>query len=145
MNIKATQILFLSCFFTATSSNADIAPLFYCDTTDGKSVEVSGHGKKLRYRYGENLNQPEFQLEVERTLASTWQWDGTGRYINYSVTVPDGNTEYSAYFSIDRLSDTQQVHAGVQIESEGREVDSIECISDSLIQSLEGAHLVNRK
>ncbi len=33
----------------------------------------------------------------------TWQWKGIGRYINYSVSIPNGNYLYRVFTSFDKM------------------------------------------
>lgn len=104
-------------------------------------MEVCDAGAKISYRFGRLGQSPEMALSVPRAQATTWQWQGVGRYLSYRVTIPNGTTAYSVFFSADRLSDNHDIDAGINVEVNGELVATIPCRADSLEQQLEGIDL----
>jgi hypothetical protein len=115
--------------------------IFACTTTNGKFVEVCEAGKVIQYTFGRRGQTPELALSVPRDQASTFQWAGVGRYISYSVTIPNGNTRYQVFFSVDRLSETQEIEAGINVEFDGTHVATVDCKMDTVIHNMEGIDL----
>lgn len=132
-------IIIFSAFVFTPASYASV--IFSCKTDDQKHIQVQDSGGKVVYKLGHDLTQPEFELSVDRSTASTWQWNGVGREMSYSVTIPDGDKEYTAFFSVDRVSDDHSITSGIiETTAQSREV-SVYCNSDTLFQSLEGIDL----
>lgn len=115
--------------------------IFYCQTTNGKEVEVCDAGTRISYRFGHPGQQPEMALSVARAEATTWQWPGVGRYMSYSVTVPNGATRYTVFFSVDRLSESHEIEAGINVDVNGEHVATVACRVDTLEQRIEGVDL----
>ena len=80
-------------------------------------------------------------LSVPRATATTYQWNGMGRYITYSVNIPNGKTVYSVFLSVDRLTDEHAVDAGINIETNGRHIATIQCKSSTVQNNIEGIDL----
>ncbi|MGR4896842.1 hypothetical protein ACIPR8_16380 [Stenotrophomonas sp. LARHCG68] len=143
----AVAALALTAAFTAmpaAASNTCAAtetPLFTCNTTNGKQVLLCDAGDTLHYTFGKPGRPPEMQLKVRREEASTWQWEGIGRAISYSINVPNGNTVYDVFWSVDRMTDEHEVQAGVNVEVNGRHVATVRCNADSVEQAMEGVDL----
>jgi len=118
--------------------------LFFCTTTSGKQIELCDAGKNISYSFGK-AGKPEIALSVPRAQASTSQWNGMGRYISYSVDVPNGDSVYSVYFSADKLSDEHPIDAGVAVTIKGKHAATVKCsqksINKGLVNNLEGVEL----
>lgn len=116
--------------------------VFSCITTNEKSVDVCDTGKTITYKFGKPGSKPELVLSVPRSLASTYQWQGIGRAIHYNVTIPNGNTFYTVFHSIDTRDD-RKVSAGiiVSIGSELNTVSTLACKNDAIEENLEGIDL----
>ena len=137
------NMAFLGVLLSASMSInfAHAGTIFLCDTTNHKKILVKDLGSHIQYKFGKNLESPELELLVTRSQASTWQWKGIGREISYSVTIPNGNTNYTVYFSVDRLSEEQAITSGVIVEVNEEELARVYCLSDTLNQALEGIDL----
>lgn len=137
----------LVAMLSATSTvNADChageTPLFFCNTVNNKMIHLCDAGATINYRFGRPNAPPELALQVPRHLASTWQWQGVGRWMSYSVVIPNGDTRYQVFFSVDRLSDEHPMEAGVDVEIGGKHIVRVECRDDgTLYQRLEGVDL----
>ena len=115
--------------------------VFACQTVQGKRIEVCDAGRTLSYAFG-RPGRPEIVLRVPRAAASTWQWQGVGRYVSYAVNLPNGNTEYSVYWGMDRLSDEHEVEAGVHVSIDGRPAATVRCAPSAAVeQNIEGIDL----
>ena len=69
--------------------------IFSCLTAKGKLIQVCDSGKTIDYSFGKPALPPEIIVRAPRSEASTFQWQGVGRYLSYSVAVPSGNTTYT--------------------------------------------------
>ena len=114
--------------------------LFSCMTTQNKWIEVHDAGSTIRYSFGPE-NQPEIVLNVSREQASTYQWAGVGRSIYYSVDIPNRDTLYHVFWSVDRLTEGQPVSAGVQVEINNEHVATVECADSDIVNNLIGVDL----
>lgn len=103
--------------------------LFFCRTAQDKVIEVYDMGPFIQYAFGPD-GQPELVLDVPREQASTYQWQGIGRYENYSVSIPNGNTVYIVSWARDRLEINQPVEAGVSVEIDGEYVTTVDCATE---------------
>lgn len=96
--MKNPSIAIISALFAAFSCSAFAEStcaskvIFSCTTTKGKTVEVCDAGSTIKYSFGKKGAPPEMALAIPRAAASTRQWDGMGRYMSYSVQIPNGNT-----------------------------------------------------
>ena len=90
----------------------DVKTVFSCQTAKGKVIEVCDAGKTISYSFGLPTAKPEIVVTVPRAQASTSQWEGVGRYMSYSVNIPNGNGVYSVYWAADRMSDKHGIEAG---------------------------------
>ncbi len=119
--------------------------LFFCNTVNDKVIELCDAGATIHYRFGRPNATPELALRVPRHLATTWQWQGIGRWMRYSVEVPNGDTHYDVFFSVDRLSDEHPVEAGVEVTINRQQVARVACRDDgAFFQQLEGVDLPPR-
>ena len=112
-----------------TSPSADNV-LFTCLTADDKQIELYDMGSSIQYIFGPS-GQPELALDVPRDQVSTYQWQGIGRYENYSASVPNDNVGYSILWSRDRLDIDQPPAAGVDVEIDGEYVTTVDCATDA--------------
>lgn len=134
---------------SATVSSADSPAactnsklVFVCTTTKGKTVEVCDSGDTLQYRFGKKGQPSELSLSVPRSEASTFQWDGRGSNINYSVQIPNGNTVYEVFTSMDRMSDEHDIVSGINVKkADDQLVATLTCVDDTVEQDMEDISL----
>ena len=116
--------------------------LFSCMTAKGKRIQLCDQQQTLEYSFGKPSLKPEIVVQVPRSAATTSQWQGVGRWMSYSVGIPNGKTVYSVFWGVDRLSDEHGVEAGVNVEVEGKHVATVKCGEGStIIQNMEGIDL----
>lgn len=115
--------------------------VFACTTTKGKTVEVCDSGESLTYSFGKPGEKPDMELSVQRAKATTFQWDGRGNSINYSVQIPNSKTIYEVFTSTDRMSDQHTMTAGINVEVSGKHVATLPCQADTVVNGLEGISL----
>ncbi|MGB2065625.1 MAG: hypothetical protein ACPHUL_10720, partial [Marinomonas gallaica] len=115
--------------------------IFSCDTTNGKQVMVQNVGEQIEYAFGDDLENPELLLSVPRDDASTWQWKGIGRYMGYSVTLPNGQYTYTAFYSVDRMTEGFPLTSGITVANKNQHIATIYCLSNTLNESLQGIDL----
>ena len=118
---------------------SDPSVLFSCRTADGKLIALYDEGSTIQYVFGPE-EQPELVLDVPRDEASTYQWQGIGRYENYSVSIPNQDTVYQVSWARDRLEIDQPAEAGVSVEINGDYVTTVDCATD-IIHNLIGVDL----
>jgi len=115
--------------------------VFSCLTAKGKVIQVCDTGKTIDYSFGKP-GQPEIVVRAARAQASTFQWQGVGRNISYTVNVPNGNTTYNVYWAADRLSEAHPVEAGVNVEKDRKRIATVRCVGEKhIIQAIEGIDL----
>jgi hypothetical protein len=116
--------------------------LFFCKIQkSGKILEVCDKGKTLSYSFGKKGKKPELSLVVPRADASTYQWGGIGSSESYSVTIPNGDTNYSVFWQVDKLEKDYPETSGVIVEVKGKIVATINCINKTLVHNLMGVKL----
>lgn len=116
--------------------------VFSCLTGKSKLIEVCDAGKTLSYSFGFPNSRPEIVVTVPRHKASTYQWKGIGRYISYAVNIPNGNTVYSVFWGVDKMSDEHGIEAGVNVEINKKWVASVQCVGErNIVQNMEGIEL----
>lgn len=116
--------------------------LFFCHTKKAnKQIEVCDAGKTISYSFGKKGQKPELAISVPRSQASTFQWQGIGRYISYAVNIPNGDYNYNVFWGVDRLTDEHAVEAGVNVEKKGELLTTVYCQEKGLINNLEGVKL----
>lgn len=121
-------------------NNACLKTLFHCKTRNGKEVFVCDAGKTLYYSFGMPGAKAELSLSIPRERASTSQWKGIGRWIYYSVTIPNGHTNYSVFTSLDRMSESHDFDAGVSVTVGDEEIARIDCV-EPIVHQIEGVDL----
>jgi hypothetical protein len=114
--------------------------LFRCKTTNGKQISLCDRGDTLAYSFGKDNAPSELALSVPREQATTFQWHGIGRWMNYSVTIPNGNTKYTVFTSLDRVSDEHEFEAGVIVSIDDEEIARLLC-KNPIEHNLEGVDL----
>ena len=115
------------------------ATVFSCTTQQGKFVQVCDQGKTLSYWYGKRGGKAELALSVPRSEASTYQWPGIGRYINYSVYIPNGEMRYQVFTSADR--NEQTTLAGITVLRGDKALAEIICKPAGVISNMEDIKL----
>ena len=113
--------------------------LFSCRTAGDKLIALYDKGATIQYVFGPD-EQPELVLDVPRADASTYQWQGIGRYENYSVSIPNQDTVYQVSWARDRLDIDQPAEAGVSVEINGDYVTTVDCAAD-IIHNMIGVDL----
>ena len=100
---------------TESPTVSDPGILFSCRTAQDKLIALYDQGSTIQYLFGPE-EQLELVLDVPREAASTFQWQGIGRYENYSVSIPNQDTVYYVSCSRDPLEMNQPVGPGVRVE-----------------------------
>lgn len=120
---------------------SDGSTVLSCTTNKGKIIEACDLDSTISYSFGKS-GKPELTLEVPRENASTRQWEGIGSLISYSVDIPNGNTVYSVFWSADRMSESHDLYAGVEVIIDGKSVATVSCNpKKDIVQNMEGIKL----
>lgn len=128
--------------YAAAKCDKDEQTIFSCLTGKSKLIEVCDAGKTVSYSFGFPNSKPEIVVTVPRNKASTYQWEGIGRYISYSVNIPNGNTVYNVFWAVDKLSDEHAIEAGVNVEINKELVATVQCVGEkNIVQNIEGIEL----
>jgi hypothetical protein len=143
--IKLLTLCFVSAMVFTPNAFAKCAAgtktIFSCTTAKGKLIEVCDAGKTITYSFGNPQTTPEIALNVPRDKATTFQWAGIGRYLSYSVDIPNGATTYSVFISMDRLTEAHATEAGVNVFEEGKSLATVKCSGKKMVNNLEGVDL----
>jgi hypothetical protein len=143
--IKLLMLCFVSAMVFTPNAFAKCAAgtktIFSCTTAKGKLIEVCDAGKTITYSFGNPQTTPEIALNVPRDKATTFQWAGIGRYLSYSVDIPNGATTYSVFISMDRLTEAHAMEAGVNVFEEGKLLATVKCSGKKMVNNLEGVDL----
>lgn len=117
--------------------------VFSCTTINNKQIEVCDAGKTISYAFGKQGRKPELALSVPRDEATTFQWLGIGRYINYSVAIPNGKYRYNVYTSYDKLEENEDkaFEAGVTVEEGDKLLARVICRDETVVDNIEGIKL----
>lgn len=115
--------------------------LFTCSTESHKRLTLCESKASIVYAFGKEGLRPDIVITVPRKEAATWQWPGIGRYINYSVEVPNGALTYRVYSSIDRNAGDAAYEAGVEVLKKEESIATVRCEKDSIINHLEDVDL----
>ena len=116
--------------------------VFSCLTGKGKLIEVCDSKKTIDYSFGKPTEKPEIVVRVPRNSATTTQWAGIGRWMSYSVEIPNGNAIYSVFWAADKLSDKHPIEAGVNVEINKKLAATVKCVGeDKIVQNIEGIDL----
>lgn len=137
-----TAILLISPITVQAACQSEQQTLFSCMTAKGKRIQLCDQQQTLEYSFGKPSLKPEIVVQAPRSVASTSQWPGVGRWMSYTVEIPNGKTVYSVFWGVDRLSEEQGIEAGVNVEVEGKHVATVKCGEKSkIIQNIEGIDL----
>ncbi|MBP6966087.1 MAG: hypothetical protein KBB43_01400 [Brachymonas sp.] len=144
--MKKFPVVLLSTFFFSGHAFAkcgnDEKTVFSCLTGKSKLIEVCDAGKTISYSFGFPNTKPEIVVTVPRNKASTFQWEGVGRYMSYAVNIPNGNTIYNVFWGVDRLSDEHPIEAGVNVQINKKLAATVKCVGEkSIVQNIEGIEL----
>lgn len=121
--------------------NRGATQLFSCTIQkNGKRVELCDAGATIQYTFGKPGMNPEMALSVPRSQASTYQWEGFGRSMTYSVTVPNGATEYEVYSTTDKHSRSED-RAGIYVNQRGNQIAELVCVQSTVYNNMEGVKL----
>lgn len=115
--------------------------VFSCLTQNKKQIEVCDAGRSIKYSFGKPNQKPELALEVSRDTASTYQWQGVGRWASYTVEIPNGKTTYSVFWGYDRMSDEHTEEAGVHVNVNNTKVATVLCKNGTIEQYLDSIDL----
>lgn len=111
--------------------------LFHCTTTNAKLVTLCDAGNTLRYAFGKlDGADPEMNLSIARSAASNSQGAAA-----QTIDLPNGNTTYSVFWGVDRMSDAHEVEAGVLVQANGRHVATVNCKEDTVQNFMEDVDL----
>ena len=150
MNSIKKNLVVLSTLLLTTpvyaACDADSQTIFSCIATNNKQIEVCDAGKTIRYSYGKPGKHPELALAVPRAQATTFQWPGIGRYIYYSVSIPNGHYRYSVYSALDKIASVEHswekaYEAGVNVEKDNTLLATVICRDDTVVDHIEGVDL----
>jgi hypothetical protein len=143
--IKLLTLCFVSAMVFTPNAFAKCAAgtktIFSCTTAKGKLIEVCDAGKTITYSFGNPQTKPDIALNVPRDKATTFQWAGVGRYLSYSVDIPNAATTYSVFISMDRLTEAHAMEAGVNVFEEGKLLATVKCSGKKMVNNLEGVDL----
>lgn len=108
-----------------------------------KQIEVCDAGKTISYSFGKRGKKPELALSVPRHQATTFQWHGIGRHINYSVSIPNGAYTYTVYTSLDKLerNEDKAFEAGVSVEKKQSHLATVICRDHTVVDDIQGIDL----
>ncbi len=138
--LAITTCLFVSLFAASvTHAACTNKTIFACTTSKGKFVEVCDADKTIQYAFGKKGAKPELALTIPRAAASTRQWDGMGRYMSYSVQIPNGNTVYEVFSSVDKM--TEEGESGINVEIAGKHAATLTCKPETVIDNIESVAL----
>ncbi|CAN1550071.1 hypothetical protein MCEMIEM28_02178 [Burkholderiaceae bacterium] len=120
---------------------SDDRVVFSCVTQKAKLIEVCDLDQQISYSFGP-VGKPELVLRVPRAQASTRQWEGIGRYMSYSVDIPNGKTTYSVFWAADRMDENADISAGVEVIINGKSAATVSCNpKKDIVQNIEGIKL----
>lgn len=114
--------------------------IFQCITTNNKVIQVCDVGRNITYSFGKKDQTPELAIAINKDKVTTYQWEGIGRYENYSVNIPNGSNLYRVFHSIDKIS--QSSSAGVEVSNKDNLLATVNCSpSRKIINNLIGVKL----
>jgi hypothetical protein len=130
------------CSGAALACEKGSTTLFKCIAQkNGKQIEVCDAGKTINYSFGKPGKKPELAIAAKRDDVTTWQWNGVGRYMSYTVNISNGEHLYRVFWGVDRVTEEHAVEAGVHVEKNGEQLATVYCTEDSIEQNLEGVDL----
>ncbi len=139
LSVALAMVFASNAAFAACTGGSET--LFRCTTKSGKQIEVCDAGKTINYSFGKPGKKPELALNAVRDDVTTWQWNGVGRYMSYTVNIPNGEHMYRVFWGVDRLTDEHAEEAGVHVEKNGDLLTTVDCKAGTITQNLEGVKL----
>lgn len=115
--------------------------IFSCQTEKGKFIEICDNKSTISYSFGVSNQPPEINVSVKRNKARTYQWNGMGSWMSYTVSIPNGKTTYSVFWGVDRNDENHPVEAGVQVNIADKTVATVKCAQDKITNNIEGVDL----
>ncbi len=111
--------------------------IFSCTTTNKKSIRLTQQGNNLKYAFGTPGKSPDIAVSVPLSKTNYEPWNGVGRWITSSVTIPNGDYSYQVFYGADRLSDEHPISAGVNVlrGADEKYVNTVKCANKSKIVS----------
>lgn len=106
--------------------------LFYCDASKGRIIQLCEAASSIEYTFG-NPKKPDIVLTVPKDKTTTNQWSGMGP-MSYDVSVPNGDTIYTVFWSFDRDPDHDPV-GGVDVEAGQKSLGQVKCLANKPIRS----------
>lgn len=131
-------LVFTSGAYASCGNNKTI---FFCNTENGKQIEVCDAKKTINYLFGRAQKKPELAINVVRDEASTYQWVGVGQTEYYSVDIPNGNTIYHVFWGSDRSAEPENLAAGVEVIIDKLTVATVYCKAGGLVNNMLGVDL----
>lgn len=128
----------------ASGKGEEGALIFACTTVNQKFVKVVDNGATIKYSFGKKGKKPELVFSVSRSAASTYQYQGFGRYVAYAVSVPNNGVTYSVFYGYDKLSADSQVDAGIVVKTVNGKETTIPC-AGTFKSNIEGINLKGDK
>jgi len=142
ISLFVSAVIFYSPVYSFAKCDAGDETIFSCLTSKSKLIEVCDAGKTISYSFGYPNARPEIVVTVPRGRATTYQWDGVGRYTLYMVNIPNANTVYNVFFGYDKLLEPHKIQAGVNVKANNKIIATIKCVDESnIIQSIDGVEL----
>ncbi|MGD8109971.1 hypothetical protein [Vibrio sp. TRT 17S01] len=135
--VKKNRVLFIAYFLLVKffPSQVHAETIFYCETMNGKQVEVQIVGDLVQYRFGDKLYKPEMELVIPREETYTFQWLGAGVSEYYDVTIPNNSIFYKVFISRERTP-KGKFESGIGVWSKDTLITKIYCRKDSLYEAL---------
>lgn len=141
--LNTAALCIISVAFSASAVAESACPtaklIFTCTTTNNKVVVVCDAGKTINYSLTKKGATPEIALSIPRNTATTHQWKGIGRSITYSVQIPNADTVYEVFNSLDKM--TGEATAGINVEIAGKLAATLNCQPATVKENLEGIAL----
>lgn len=115
--------------------------IFSCQTVKGKIIEVCDNKNTITYSFGKSGQTPEITVNAKRNKVTTYQWNGIGNWMSYSVNIPNGKTNYNVFFGVDRNDENHPIEAGVMVNIGDKTVATVKCAEDKITNNIEGVDL----
>lgn len=133
------KLILLTALSLTMATPAFAKTLFECTTTNGKQILLTENGDTLTYRFGKK-GKPELNFSVSKDEAIYTPWNGIGRYMNYSLDLPNGDVVYSVFRSADKH--THKVESGVEVALQNGKTSRVLCRQSQVkadeLESIEG-------
>lgn len=148
--MKKTTLAFLLVSLCVATTAQAVCPansetLFACTAKKtGKLIEVCATATTIQYSLGRPKIKSELALSVPKSQVSTYQWEGIGRVMAYSINIPNGDVEYRVYSGAEKASEEHPdglAFAGVHVVKKGRQIADVACADNTVKSALEGLTL----